>query len=123
MTPRDTAANEQEQAAQQAGDEAAQAVKDETGVGEKPPSDPQQLREEIEETREELGETVEALAQRADVMTRVEEKIAEGKEQLREAQGQVKTKVAETAERQVPLGAAVAVSLGVLLLLWLVRRR
>jgi hypothetical protein len=57
------------------------------------------------------------------VMTRVEEKIAEGKEQLREAQGQVKTKVAETAERQVPLGAAVALSLGVLLLLSLVRRR
>jgi methyl-accepting chemotaxis protein len=122
MTPRDSAAKEQERAAHQAGDEAAQAVKDETGIGDKPPSDPQQLRKEIEEAREELGETVEALAQKADVKARTQEKIAEGKEQLREAQQQVRRKVEETAQRQVPLGAAVAAFLGALLL-WLLRRR
>jgi hypothetical protein len=123
MTPRDKEAKEQEKAAERAGEEAAQAVKDETGTGDTPPSDPQQLREEIEETREELGETVEALAQKADVKARVDEVIAEGKEQLRNTQEQVKTKVAETAERRIPLGTAVAASLGVLVLLWLLRRR
>jgi Protein of unknown function (DUF3618) len=122
MTPRDREAKQQEKAAQQAGDEAAQAVKDETGVGDKPPSDPQQLREEIEETREELGDTVEALTRKADVKAQAQEKLGEGKQQLRQARRQVQAKVEETAQRQVPLGAAVAVSLGVLLLLWLLRR-
>jgi len=134
MTPRDREAKQQEKAAQQAGDEAAQAIKDETAIGDKPPSDPQQLREEIEETREELGDTVEALAQKADAKAQVqekvderkaqvEEKVAEGKQQLHEAQQQVKTKIEEAAQRQVPLGAAVAAFVGALLLLWLLRRR
>jgi Protein of unknown function (DUF3618) len=104
MTPRDRAAKEQQKAAPQAGDEPAQAVKEEAGVDDKPPEDPVQLREEIEESREELGETVEALAQKADVKAQVQEKIAEDKEQLRNTQEQVKTKVEETARRQVPLG-------------------
>jgi hypothetical protein len=40
MTPRDKSAKDQQKASKQAGEEAAQAVKDETGVGDRPPSDP-----------------------------------------------------------------------------------
>jgi Protein of unknown function (DUF3618) len=127
MTPREKAAKEQEKAAQQAGDEAAQAVTDETGVGDRPPSDPQQLREEIREDREELGDTVEALAQKADVKAQVRENVAERKEQLRRAQDQVKSKLGETAEqakqRPAPIGAVAGGLVAALVLLWLIRRR
>lgn len=127
MTPRDKAAKEQEQAAQQAGDEAAQVVKDETGVGDRPPSDPQQLREEIAETREQLGETVEALSQKADVKGQVQEKVAERKEQLRGAQEELRTKVGQATEqakqRPAPIGAVVGGLVAALVLLWLIRRR
>jgi Protein of unknown function (DUF3618) len=41
--------------------------------------DPEQLREEIEETRRELGDTVEALATKADVKTQAKQKIADSK--------------------------------------------
>jgi hypothetical protein len=127
VTPRDREAKEQEKAAQQAGDDAAQAVKDETGVGEKPPSDPDQLREEIQETREELGQTVEALAQKADVKTQVREQVEERKEQLRGVQEQAKAKVGETAEqakqRPVPIGAVAGALLAGFVLLRLIRKR
>jgi len=127
VTPREREAKQQEKAAQQAGDEAAQAVKDETGIGEKPPSDPEQLREEIQEDREQLGDTVEALAQKADVKTQVQEKVDERKEQLRDVQEQLKSKVGETAEQAkqqpVALRAAAAGGVALLLLLWLIRRK
>jgi hypothetical protein len=127
MTPREKEAKEQEKSARKAGDEAAQPVKDETGAGDRPPSDPEELREEIAENREELGETVEALAEKADVKAQVQEKVEERKEQLRGAQDQVKAKVAQTAEqakqRPVPIGAAVVAGIGALLLLRLLRRR
>jgi ElaB/YqjD/DUF883 family membrane-anchored ribosome-binding protein len=99
MTPRDKKAKEQEKAAQEAGDEAAQAVKDRTGVGDKPPSDPDELREEIQETREELGATVEALSDKADVKGQATQKVAEGKEQLKEKQEQAKAKVSELGDK------------------------
>jgi ElaB/YqjD/DUF883 family membrane-anchored ribosome-binding protein len=41
--------------------------------------DPEQIREEIEETRRELGDTVEALATKADIKTQAKQKIAETK--------------------------------------------
>jgi ElaB/YqjD/DUF883 family membrane-anchored ribosome-binding protein len=99
MSPRNPKAKEQEKAAEQAGDEAAQEVKDRTGTGEKPPSDPEELRQEIRETREEVGETVEALAQKADVKSQAQQKIDERKEQLRERQEQAKAKAAEIREK------------------------
>jgi uncharacterized protein YjbJ (UPF0337 family) len=138
MTPREKEAKDQEKAAEKAGDEAAQAVKDETGIGEKPPSDPQVLREEIEETREELGETVEAVSQKADVKGQVKEKVAERKEQLRGTQERVKAKLNEATgrakettgrakgqakERPAPVGAVAGGLLAALVLLWLIRRR
>ena len=103
MSPRDKSAKEQEKAAQEAGQEAAQAVKDRTGIGSIPPSDPQELREEIAETRDALGDTVEALAGKADVKSRAKEQVA------------------AVRNRPVPLAAG---ALGAaLVLLWLIRRR
>ena len=96
-------------------------------IGDKPPSDPDQLREEIQQTREELGQTVEALAEKADVKTQVREQVEERKEQLRGAQEQAKAKVGETAEqakrRPVPIGAAVGAVVAGLVLLRLIRKR
>jgi uncharacterized protein DUF3618 len=109
VTPRDRPATEQEKAAQQAGDDAAQAVRDETGVGNAPPSDPDQLREEIQKTREELGQTVEALAQKADVKTQVREQVEERKEQVK--------------QRRVPIGAAAGALVAGFILLRLIRKR
>jgi MYXO-CTERM domain-containing protein len=125
MSPRDRQAKDQEKAAQQAGKEAAQDVKDRTGVGKVPPSDPQALREEIQETREGLGDTVDALAQKADVKAQAQEKIAERKEQLRETQEQAKEKAAEVAEqaRQRPPVLVAGAMVLALLLLWRIRRR
>ncbi len=44
--------------------------------------DPDEIREEIEETRAEMGETVEALAYKTDVKTRAKDAIVEKKESL-----------------------------------------
>jgi hypothetical protein len=41
--------------------------------------DPEQIREEIEETRRELGDTVEALAAKADVKALANEKVERAK--------------------------------------------
>jgi hypothetical protein len=107
MSPRERKAKAQEQEAQDAGNEAAQAVKDRTGVGEKPPSDPEHVRQEIEETREDLGDTVEALAAKADVKARTQERAEELGQQAR--------------ENPTPLAIGGAVA-GVLLILWLWRK-
>ena len=84
-----------------------------------PPSDPETLQRDIEQTRSELGETVEALSQKADVKSQVKEKVDEGKVQLRERQDAVRKDV---AERPAPFAAGAAVAVGVLVL-WVVRRR
>jgi paraquat-inducible protein B len=84
-----------------------------------PPSDPETLRHDIEQTRSELGATVEALSQKADVKSQVKEKVDEGKVQLRERQEAVRKDV---AERPAPFAAGAAVGVGVLVL-WAVRRR
>jgi hypothetical protein len=89
---------------------------DKTKVSGETVSDPEQLREEIQEDREQLGETVEALAQKADVKGQVQEKVEERKEQVRDVQEQVK-------QRPVPVAAVVGGALAALVLLrWLKRR-
>jgi hypothetical protein len=126
MTQRDETAREQENAAQQTGEEAAQPATGETRISDRPPSDPQQLREEIRETREQLGETVEALAQKADVKGQVQQKVIERKEQLRGAQEQAKEKAAVVGEqaqaRRGQLTTVAAVLVAALVALWLIRR-
>jgi hypothetical protein len=76
-------------------------------------SDPQQLREQIEETRAELGRTVEALAAKADVKARVAEKVSAGREQVKEK--------VSAASPVAPVVAVVAV--GLIMAFWLIRRR
>jgi uncharacterized protein DUF3618 len=51
-----------------------------------PPDDPQELRQEIEQTREQLGDTVEELADRIDVKARAQDKAGQLSRRLR-AQG------------------------------------
>ena len=46
------------------------------------PTDPEQIRAEIEATRRELGDTVEALAAKADVMAHARERIERTKASL-----------------------------------------
>ena len=114
MSPSDKQAKDQEQRSQQAGAEAASAVmkKHET----KP--DPDELREEIQETREELGATVEALAEKADVKAQAQEKVDEIKS---DAQQKVGAVTQQAQENRTPLIAGGAF-LAALLLLWLIRR-
>ena len=99
-----------------------------------PPSDTEQLREEIAETREELGETVEALAQKADVKAQVSEKKEEAKakvEGLAAKVGEAQAKLTQAPQVQqglqqakerpvVPIAAAAVIGL---LVIGLVRRR
>jgi cobalamin biosynthesis Mg chelatase CobN len=125
MSLPDRSAKEQETTAEKAGDEAAQPVEDEAGVGKEPPSDPEQLREEIVETRRELGDTVEALAHKADVKARAQEKVAERKEQVRETQERAKAKAGEAVEqaRRRPAPLIVFSALAVALVIFLLIRR
>lgn len=62
------------------------------------PDDPQQLRQEIEQTREQLGETVEQLVAKADVKSRAQTRAAKVSER-------VKSKTSK-AQDQVAAGAA-----------------
>jgi predicted ribonuclease toxin of YeeF-YezG toxin-antitoxin module len=55
-------------------------------------SDPDAIREEIEQTRAEMGETVEAIGYKADVPSRAKEKVSEKVDN-------VKNKVGDTAIR------------------------
>jgi ElaB/YqjD/DUF883 family membrane-anchored ribosome-binding protein len=48
----------------------------------KPPTEPEALRREIEQTRAELGETVEALAAKADVKARAHEAVDDVKHRV-----------------------------------------
>ena len=65
------------------------------------PRDPDQIREEIEETRAELGETVAAVAERTDVKHRAQTKASELREQAtgkaRELGGKAKTAAPDSA--------------------------
>lgn len=108
--------------------------------------DPDEIREQINQTRAELGETVEALAAKADVKAQVKEKVATAKEQAQEkaaaAKDQVQEKTSEVKARisemdrdearqtlasvpervkSRPLPAVLAA--GGLFLTWMIRRR
>ncbi len=68
-----------------------------------PPTNVDELREEIAQTREELGETVQALAARADVKARLQDTKEEAKArvraQLHSAAAEAKVAAAEAPER------------------------
>jgi ElaB/YqjD/DUF883 family membrane-anchored ribosome-binding protein len=66
--------------------------------------DPEQLREDIEQTRRELGDTVEALAYKADVKARVKDKVEATKESAAEKLG----KAREASPDTVTSGATTA---------------
>ena len=70
--------------------------------------DPEQLREEIEETRRELGDTVEALAAKADVKTRVHEKVESTKESVAHKKDELLGKARSTSPEGVSAGASQA---------------
>lgn len=77
------------------------------------------LRAEIERTREHLGATVEQLAAKVDVKRRAREKATELTSQLTR---QAKSATAQARKQPVPLSAAAAGSLAVLLLtVWFLR--
>lgn len=59
----------------------------------KPPTEPEALRREIEQTRAELGETVEALAAKADVKARAQDAVDDVKQRVHEAAGEAKERV------------------------------
>ena len=68
--------------------------------------DPEQLREEIEETRRELGDTVEALAAKADVKSRAREKVESTKESVAQKKDELLGKAREASPDSVSAGAA-----------------
>ena len=70
--------------------------------------DPEQLREEIEETRRELGDTVEALAAKADVKARVHEKVETTKESVAQKKDELLGKARSTSPESVSAGASQA---------------
>jgi nucleotide-binding universal stress UspA family protein len=70
--------------------------------------DPEQLREEIEETRRELGDTVEALAAKADVKARVREKVETTKESAAAKKDELLGKARESSPDSVAAGASQA---------------
>jgi transcriptional regulator len=107
----------------------------------KPPTEPEELRREIEQTRAELGETVEALAAKADVKARAQEAVEDVKHRVHEAADEAKVrargavdtvayqvgkqreKVAELSPAVRTAIAAVAVGLLALLLIRKLRGR
>jgi hypothetical protein len=70
--------------------------------------DPEQLREEIEETRREMGDTVEALAAKADVKARMKHKVEATKESAAQKKDDLLGKARETSPDSVSAGAAQA---------------
>ncbi len=72
------------------------------------PKDPEQIRDEIEETRRELGDTVEALAAKADVKSRVREKIETTKESAAHKKDDLMGKARQASPDSMTSGAAQA---------------
>jgi ElaB/YqjD/DUF883 family membrane-anchored ribosome-binding protein len=70
--------------------------------------DPEQIREEIEETRRELGDTVEALAAKADVKARMKDKVTATKESAAQKKDDLLGKARETSPDSVSSGASQA---------------
>jgi len=70
--------------------------------------DPDQIREEIEETRRELGDTVEALAAKTDVKARVKGRVESTKESAVQKKDDLLGKARETSSDSVSAGASQA---------------
>ena len=87
-----------------------------------PQAEAEELREEIEETREELGDTVEQLAQKADVKGQAQAKVDERQPSEGDEHAQAAGAAGEGATPRPCAGIAAAIG-GLLLLLWLLRRR
>ena len=95
----------------------------------KPPTEPEELRREIEQTRAELGETVEALAMRADVKARAQaaaqDAVDDAKLRARGALDTVAYQVGKQREKVAalspPVRVAIAAAVGLVALL-LIRR-
>jgi hypothetical protein len=64
----------------------------------KPPTEPDELRREIEQTRTQLSETVEALAAKADVKARAHDAVDDAKARAHEAVDEAKARAHEAAE-------------------------
>ncbi len=79
---------------------------DETEGQDAAPRDPEQLRQDIEETREELGDTVEALAAKTDVKAQAKRKADE----IKASAVETKEKLVGTAREASPDSAASAAS-------------
>lgn len=93
-----------------------------TGPGDAPTTDPEIVRDEIEDTRRALGDTVDALADRVDVRARVSAKVTQGKDRLRLERARLAHRA---RQNQAPLAGTVAAVFAVLgtLLFWRRRRR
>lgn len=100
------------------------------------PSDPEELRRDIEQVRGELADTVNALAEKADVKARAQDKAQELKTQAVQTTQQVRAQAPEIAQQlagtaqqkarqmvQEKPGPTVGAALAVLGLLILRRRR
>lgn len=83
---------------------------------EDPKTEAQELREEIDETRQDLGDTVEQLAHKADVKGQAQAKADETKQRAQAQVDQVKRNPA-------PAGGIAAAIAGLIVLIWLLRRR
>jgi len=70
--------------------------------------DPEQIREEIENTRRELGDTVEALAAKADVKGRMRDKVESTKESAAQKKDDLLGKAREASPDSVTAGASQA---------------
>lgn len=77
--------------------------------------EPEQIREEIEDTREELGDTVAALAEKSDIR-------AQARRKLEEARGTTKRKLSDLPETIQRNPGPAAAAGGAVVLVMVVRR-
>jgi uncharacterized protein (TIGR03382 family) len=91
------------------------------------PSDPEAIRAQIEVTRSKIEDTVEALAAKTDVKEQAREKVAEIGDRVAEMTPEDVRSAAdsmlETVRNRIRERPAIAVAVGGLVLLWLLRRR
>ena len=80
----------------------------------KTPTEPEELRREIEQTRAELGETVEALAAKADVKARAHEAADDVRERVHTAVDSVAYQMGKQRERIAKLDPRVKAGLAAL---------
>jgi LPXTG-motif cell wall-anchored protein len=81
---------------------------------------PEEIRTDIEATREDLGETVEALAEKADVKAQAQQKAEEVKAQAQAKAGDLGQ---QAKQNQTPITAGAGALLGLVVLLFILRRR